>query len=191
MLSHDLLRARMRAWRAWHWSCRAVGAVWIALIVVFGCKSGIGDGSNAAHAVRSGTALAVAQGWAWIESQGSLEETQRYARGIGSLLTETVLPLIDGAALGEVTRAVADNALTLLGERVPPKMRPFILVGIDLVLARVELPASPSDRLPPAVRVLVSAFLHGVSDGCSAYLDGQAETPSGAPRDVGPLSWDR
>lgn len=158
-----------------------------------GCKGGATLPADAPAVIRSGTALALSGGLAWLEAShpdGAASERDAAARAKAAL-DATLIPALDGADSGTVLRSTIDEALRQLGALIPAQAAPFVRVGIDLVLARVALPDNPAGKLSPEARAAVSAFLHGCSDGLGTYLGGRTVAAKGAPRGMVKLTWEK
>ncbi len=157
-----------------------------------GCKAG-GLPADAPALIRSGTAIAISGGLAWLDAShpDGAAQTRDAAARAKAALDATLIPMIDGAPTDAVLRSTIDEALRQLAGLLPAQAAPFVRIGIDLVLSHVALPGNPAAKLSPEARACVSAFLRGASDGLQAYLGGRAVRASGVPRGMKPLTWER
>lgn len=144
--------------------------------------------------IGSGTRLAVGQGLAALVMRNpeKLDAYTKAAVEVRDALNLGITPVLRGAKLEDVTRALADKLLGQLDGVTDPAVKTLVQLGINLVLDQVTLPANPTERLTPAARASITAFFDGVAGGCDDFLAGTAAAAASLPKDAVPtLAWER
>lgn len=116
----------------------------------------------------------------------SWERTKKIAAEVEKHVVEAVLPLFEGAGVGAVTKATADQALALINDntKVDPRVLGTIQLAIDSALLFIKMPDNPTDAIPDDQRKLIVALFNGVVSGLQKFQSWGG--PDGADRDLGP-----
>ena len=121
--------------------------------------------------VRSGAKNGVNSGLkALSKTAESFETTKTVATEIETLINDTVLPLFEGEAVGEVTLATANQAMAALnGANIDPQILGAIQLAIDSALLFIKMPENPTDELSEDTKNLVVALFDGIAAGLQKF----------------------
>ena len=133
--------------------------------------------------IRVTTTMVVHQALVAVDTEETHEANLERVATIRPFIATTLLPLLKGNELGQITRQTADQALALLDSKLWGREKEAVSVGIRLVLGYVAMPANPAGQLNDADRQRIVALFEGVDRGMALF--GQVAVRSGPLR----LSW--
>lgn len=93
-----------------------------------------------------------------------------------SIIKAELLPILSGVTSQEVLRATLDLVLRNLWTKLRPEIRDAVQLSLSILIANIELPRNPADRLDERSRKALMGFFSGISQGVDAVL-----TPPPAP----------
>lgn len=93
-----------------------------------------------------------------------------------TILKGEIIPLLQGASSAEVLRGALDLALKNLWTKIKPEIRDAVQLSLSLLIANVDLPKNPTDRLDERSKKALSGLFSGISQGVDSVL-----SPSATP----------
>lgn len=143
----------------------------VPFLMLGGCSFLQISPEQAAALAEKGAAMGTTLGLKALSSDAATcAKVKTYATEAKVVIDTTILPLLSGANVGTVTVATVDLALNLLDGKVDPVLRNVLQTAIDGVLAFVQLPANPADKLSDNQRLVIVAVFKGLSEGIDGFL---------------------
>lgn len=99
-----------------------------------------------------------------------------------SIIKTEVLPLLSGASSAEVLRGALDVTLKNLWTKVKPEIRDAVQLSLTILIANLELPKNPTDKLDDRTKKALVGLFTGISQGVDAVL---APVPPAPAPDAG------
>lgn len=87
-----------------------------------------------------------------------------------TIIKGEILPLLQGASTATVLRGALDVALKNLWTKVKPEIRDAVQLSLTILIANIELPKNPTDRLDDRSRKALTGLFTGISEGVDAIL---------------------
>lgn len=87
-----------------------------------------------------------------------------------TIIKGELLPLLQGASTATVLRGALDVALKNLWTKVKPEIRDAVQLSLTILIANVELPKNPADRLDERTKKALTGLFSGISQGVDSIL---------------------
>lgn len=145
----------------------------ITLMMSVGCNGDFLkiDSAFAAPLVEKGAAITTTLGLkALVSDAEGFEKVKAVVKPVQEIIETSVIPIIKGGDLADVTRATADKALALLNEKIPPEIKGVIQLAVNGALALLKMPDNPATKLEPGQAEIILALFRGIGTGASAFI---------------------
>ena len=106
---------------------------------------------------------------ALVSDAESFDKAKATAQVVREVMENSIVPLIAGVPLSEVTRATVDAALKQFGEKIPVEYRGVIQLAINGALAVLKLPDNPAAKLDKGYVHVILALFRGIGTGIAAF----------------------
>lgn len=105
------------------------------------------------------------------------------AKVADQVIAQNILPVFSGAATDTVLRSAVDQALAQLkGKITDARVSAAISLGTEIIIAEIQLPTNPADKLDERTKELLVSIFSGISQGIKAAFPPPTEpSTTGAP----------
>lgn len=145
----------------------------ITLMLTVGCNGDFLkiDPAFAAPLVEKGAAITTTMGLkALVSDAEGFEKVKAVVKPVQEIIDTTVIPIIKGVDLADVTRATADKALALLNEKIPQEIKGVIQLAVNGAMTLLKMPDNPATKLEPGQVEIILALFRGIGTGASAFI---------------------
>jgi hypothetical protein len=143
------------------------------------------DDEELAEYVEKGAYHAANQGIRYLikENPEKEEDYVNYTQTAIEVVNDTILPVFEGAEVGEVLRSTVDTALAYLSERIEPDVASAIQLAVNVASHHIEMPDNPTDKLSERAHKALIAFFKGLRDGMAAAIAPEEEAGPDGPQE--------